>query len=223
VMFWLAYMALEPYVRRHWPQTMVSWSRVLAGKLGDPVVGSDVLIGVNFALIWTLLFQVSSLVFERLGAPPMLISLQSLLGARYIVANLLGNLSASTGMALFAFFSVFLLRVLVRNEWLAAALLILFFSVFRGIQSDFPLVTGGLYVVVFALYAVFLLRFGLVPLIVAALVVDFLINFPITTNLGAWYIEPALFALLVVVAIAAYGFRTALAGRPLLRDDLLHR
>ena len=30
---WILYLAIEPFVRRRWPQTIVSWSRVLAGNL----------------------------------------------------------------------------------------------------------------------------------------------------------------------------------------------
>ena len=43
--FWVLYIALEPYVRRRWPATLVSWSRLLAGGFRDPLVGRDVLAG----------------------------------------------------------------------------------------------------------------------------------------------------------------------------------
>ena len=42
---WLLYMALEPYARRRWPQMLISWKRLLAGRLQDPLVGRDILIG----------------------------------------------------------------------------------------------------------------------------------------------------------------------------------
>ena len=32
-------------MRRRWPQTLISWTRVLAGRLRDPLVGRDVLVG----------------------------------------------------------------------------------------------------------------------------------------------------------------------------------
>src|SRR5208282_4180247 len=28
---WVLYLAIEPYVRRYWPQGLISWTRVLAG------------------------------------------------------------------------------------------------------------------------------------------------------------------------------------------------
>ena len=42
---WLIYMALEPYVRRRWPQTLIASSTILSGRLRDSVVGRDVLVG----------------------------------------------------------------------------------------------------------------------------------------------------------------------------------
>src|SRR5262249_43869819 len=38
---WLAYLGLEPYVRRRWPTMLISWSRALAGNFRDPLVGRD--------------------------------------------------------------------------------------------------------------------------------------------------------------------------------------
>jgi len=40
----LTYISFEPFVRRKWPETIVSWSRVLVGGFRDPLVGRDVLI-----------------------------------------------------------------------------------------------------------------------------------------------------------------------------------
>src|SRR5207237_1567191 len=43
---WVCYLACEPSLRRHAPQVLAAWTRLLAGRFGDPVVGRDVLIGV---------------------------------------------------------------------------------------------------------------------------------------------------------------------------------
>ena len=48
VTVWLYYIALEPYVRRFWPQMIVSWVRLFDGRWKDPLVGRDVLIGCAF-------------------------------------------------------------------------------------------------------------------------------------------------------------------------------
>jgi hypothetical protein len=45
-MLWLAYIAIEPYLRRHWPDALISWNRLQAGRFRDPLVASHVLIGL---------------------------------------------------------------------------------------------------------------------------------------------------------------------------------
>ena len=42
---WILYLALEPYVRRLWPEMLISWMRVLSGNLRDSRVARDVLVG----------------------------------------------------------------------------------------------------------------------------------------------------------------------------------
>ena len=51
---WLFYLAVEPYARRLRPWTLVSWTRLLGGGLGDPVVGRDTLVGLAWAVILVL-------------------------------------------------------------------------------------------------------------------------------------------------------------------------
>ncbi len=45
-MVWITYVAIEPIVRRRWPDLLFSWSRVLAGRFRDPLVGRDALAGI---------------------------------------------------------------------------------------------------------------------------------------------------------------------------------
>ena len=43
---WIGYMAVEPYARRMWPEAMVSWQRLLNGRLRDPLIGRDLMLGI---------------------------------------------------------------------------------------------------------------------------------------------------------------------------------
>src|SRR5216684_831917 len=52
------YLALEPYVRRRDPHTLISWTRLLAGQWRDPLVARDVLIGACYGVLFTL-FEMS--------------------------------------------------------------------------------------------------------------------------------------------------------------------
>ena len=48
---WLIYVALEPSLRRIWPESLISWNRFVRGGLHDPRVGRDLLIGGTAAVI----------------------------------------------------------------------------------------------------------------------------------------------------------------------------
>ena len=58
-LLWTVYLALEPFVRRHWPQVLVSWTNVLSGRFSDPVVGRDVLFGVGLGVWFALILKAS--------------------------------------------------------------------------------------------------------------------------------------------------------------------
>src|SRR5207302_2595422 len=57
VMVALVYLALEPYVRRRWPHSIISWSRLLLGRWRDPLVGRDVLFGFVLGIFWVIVIQ----------------------------------------------------------------------------------------------------------------------------------------------------------------------
>jgi hypothetical protein len=66
-----------------------------------------------------------------------------------------------------------------------------------------------------------MIRFGVLPMIVADFVSLVLRAFPLTTDFSAWYSGATLFALGTVLVLAIWSFRVALAGRPLLQDEFL--
>ena len=57
VLLWTIYVALEPSVRKRLPQALVSWTNVLAGRVGDSVVGRDLLVGAALGVAWTLMVR----------------------------------------------------------------------------------------------------------------------------------------------------------------------
>jgi tRNA A-37 threonylcarbamoyl transferase component Bud32 len=46
---WCFYMGIEPYVRRHWPDSLISWTRLQQGQVRNPLVASHTLAGVALA------------------------------------------------------------------------------------------------------------------------------------------------------------------------------
>jgi serine/threonine-protein kinase len=214
---WLLYIALEPYVRRRWPATLVSWSRVLAGGFRDPLVGRDVLAGCLSGSVLAAFQRLLWFVPSWLGHPPT----QpfdgpdwQFLGARTTIAATASFLMGSPVFWLAALFILFLLRTLLRRQWLAAVTFVILLSIFIAATTEFELVVsmGGL---VFACVAVFLLtRFGLLTVVTNYVFYSILETFPLTTHGSSWYAGISLSGILLMAAIAFYGFYTSLGGRP---------
>ena len=225
---WLLYIALEPYVRRRWPDTIISWSRILSGGgLRDPLVGRDVLVGILFGIGWTLLSQLDELV--RLwrgtaavwgGGPE---DLDAWLGGRYLIAyGFLSTLIFAIVVTLSMFFLIFLLRAVTRRQWLAAGIFVLFWVVLNVLGSNSPMIAVVFACLSYAAVVINLLRFGLVALAISIFVSQlFLPRVPITTDFSAWYAGTTLFTLLAVLALAVYAFHTSLGGQKVFAGKFL--
>jgi serine/threonine protein kinase len=217
---WMLYIALEPYVRRNWPQTIISWTRFLSGHFRDPLVGRDLLFGVILGICWGLVFELGSLFLIRAGARPALASTEFLQGIRETVAVCLSSIVSSIQTTFVFFFLIVLLRVLVKNRWLAASIFVLLFTSAKVLGSDHPLMELPIWLVIYGVAAIAMVRFGLIVLALGALTVDALLNVPITLDFSNWYAFRSLCVLLSFVAIAAWGFYTSLAGQRLWKNDI---
>lgn len=89
VVIWAIYLAFEPFVRRTWPQVLVSSTNVLTGRFSDPVVGRDVLIGVALGLWLTLLVRSLAAWSGAESLPAFPGDLRLLLGVRSTAAVVL--------------------------------------------------------------------------------------------------------------------------------------
>ena len=118
------------------------------------------------------------------------------------------------------FFTIFLLRVILRKQWLAAAGFVLIYSLLQTLGSDFPLVQAPFAVVIYTIAAIVVVRFGLVALAAGIFVADLLGNLPTTANFSAWYAGGPIFAFVLIAALAVWGCRTSLAGQPVFSRDL---
>jgi serine/threonine protein kinase len=221
-LMWTVYMALEPYVRRRWPQTLISWSSVLIGRLRDPVVGRDVLIGATIGSGVMLIGALMDLWRRQLGGwTPSLDNPDVLAGARATLAACLAGGSHAIRETLFFFFLIFLLRVLLRNQWLAAAAFALIFAAANLTSASHPLLHAAEALLVVGGFAFVVLRWGVLALAITLLVANLPGSAPITAHSSAWYFPSVVFMLACVVALAAWAFRTAIAGRRLWKTDLL--
>lgn len=217
----LLYLALEPYVRRHWPHAIISWTRLLKGKWRDPLVGRDIMIGIGLGLFWSIAFEILFLSERRFGGPPSFGSMEYLQGARSVLGMWVANLAGSIQGTLAFFFVLFVLRVLLRKPWLAAIGFVAFWTGLKLIGSHHPAMEGIAFALVYGLAAIVVVRYGFLCLAVAIYVADLLVNVPFTSHASQWYFAGPFFSVFSIFALACGSFYVALAGQKLWKESLL--
>lgn len=215
---WVFYMALEPLLRRFWPETLIAWNRLVAGRFRDPLVGSSVLLGALMGVSWVLLMDFDSLLTPWLGLTPRQVLrpedfFSALMSSRQAVAFCVDMLRKAIYESLLLLLVLVGLRALLRRSLPASILggiLIALLFVPRASHPAVSWVLIGLGAVAPAIYV--LTRYGLVPVIVSFFLAGVLLRFPLKLDPHAWYADSSLFALLVTTAVAAYGFALARRG-----------
>ena len=219
----LLYLALEPYVRRKEPHTLISWSRLLAGNFRDPLVGRDFLVGACYGVALVLFETSDNFILPLLGELPPTPNIgltDSLLGVRSALGLLLAYATGWTLDALGVFFVLFLLRLVLRKDWLVAIVAVTMFSA-SNLGGEYPALDFVFSAVIWLSILLVLKRFGLFVLVTGLVVQNVLILFPVTTHLSRWYAASALTGLAAIAALAFYGFHTARAGRRILSGAVL--
>jgi hypothetical protein len=209
------YLALEPYVRRTWPAMIISWSRIVGGAIRDPLVARDILIGCAVAVVIGTV-QVSGLLATRATTgilPRLLLNHRPFLGVRYALSQLALDLVAAIFFALFMLFILFVIRRIVRNEWVAIVAGALLLGVPFAIGDATSFANVPFAVVVQALIFATLARVGLVASITAQFVMYTLLISPFTMPPVAWYSGVGLVGLVVTALLAFAAFRVSTGGR----------
>ncbi len=217
-LLWVLYMAIEPFVRRRWPQVLISWTRLMSGNWRDPLVARDALIGSVFGvLLFCSYYFANSLLPPLLGyveiGQPDVITFGTVLGIRFFISNLLSALMVSIMVPLGLICLLFILRILLRNQKAAFAAFILITALI-GALSDMR--AYPIELIVTGVYLFVLMRFGLVAIALCFFAANLLSSFPITLEASAWYSGAGYTALAILAAIVLYAFRTSLGGRPML-------
>jgi serine/threonine-protein kinase len=216
-LLWVLYVALEPLVRRRWPATIVSWSRLLSAGPRDPLVARDVLVGCMTATFVGTVARLARTAAFWIGAPPATpreFEPRLLLGGRSVLAELVAAVPFAILLGLGLLFLIFLLRTLLRKEWAAAAAFVVIFGVGGLLQSDVPGLAAVQFTLMYGALAVTLMRFGVVAAI-STFVFSFLLDqFPLTTDTSSWYFGVSLVSIALMAVIAVAAFRISLGGRP---------
>ena len=227
----LMYIALEPYVRRLWPETLVSWSRLLIGRSTDPLVGRDLLVGMAALGFLTAAFSwargpLYGLFDERL--PLDFLGLHDgLTGIRYAASNLVIQLESTIGQAMMFLVVLLVLRLVMRRNWAAFLVFVLLAG---GMRLSDPSLPGSIWLVTFEALTfllilgaliVCLLRFGLLSVIGGLGMASLMGSSVLTWDFQQWYAGSSLVTILAVLGVAGWAFYISLAGRSLFKDSVL--
>ena len=219
---WLAYLGVEPYVRRFSADTLIGWSRLLAGNWRDPRVGRDIATGVVIGLLMTLAFAVHNLVPPLIGQlepMPAIPDPTPLISVRYALARIFLQLQDAMTSAMLGLGGFVALRIWLKHRVLAAAIAVVLYVgvVMNGMFSPgspaVDLVFGLLITTAF----VGVLGWAGLLTAIATLATHFiLLRAPLTADLSSWRAPTSVVFLGVILLIglagcyiAAHPFRDA--------------
>ncbi len=206
----ILYSALEPSARRNWPQLLISWTRLLHLRRADPLVWSHVLVGLAMGCLWAVLASGERGLLNVLGwsiREPLIMQRAGdwLLGGGATVAACLSWGMTAVGQGLLFAVLLAVARAVVRKPQWAAILvwLVLLPGVVpRGGHAATSWLFMGIGAAVVGVWA--MVRYGLLPLIVAMSVAGMLNAAAFTLRPSAWYLGRSVALLLVVLGAAAY-------------------
>ena len=233
VLFWGGYVALEPYVRRLWPESLVSWSRLLAGRFHDPLVGRDILVGFAVSAGLGAVGLVFFWAAEANELIPMLANqghAAAMQGGRFLIGRLFSTPLSTLAFASALIFLFLILRLITRRTWAALAIMSVLWGLLMGLQWMMLLFAKGLsfgtmlvgfgWGVLMCLVVVGLLvRFGVLALFADFFCSMLVTSFAITADTSAPYFSVSLIGPLVVVLLAVFAYRAAVATRSAVPHD----
>jgi hypothetical protein len=224
---WLFYIALEPYVRRFWPQLLIGWTRVISGHTRDPLVGRDVLVGVAAGSIVAFLIASRELVPRILGLRPVTPDLSGtllLLGSRHVIAVALQTVRRAVGSAMQLVGVVVFLKIVVKRTWLVLLLstvAILPIAMSGTFAAQELAIESLIAVAAIALALAVLLRFGLLSLVVMFYTFMLIEAFPPTVDFSRPYAGVSVGLLAAIAGLSIFGFVASRGDEPLFGRAIL--
>ncbi|HEX2122833.1 MAG TPA: serine/threonine-protein kinase [Thermoanaerobaculia bacterium] len=215
-MFCLVYLALEPYVRRRWPDRLIAWVRLVGGNWRDPMVGRDLLVGIAAGLAFTLVIACATAYEEwfhtgEWSVAPygghLAVLGDTLAGTAHIADALLTGIVYGLSMMILLMFLTIVLR---RRALAIGAYFVLNVAGFAFTGAELPMLP--FYALTCAIGTFVIARYGLLAMATYQAVFLAIFVFPIPDGL-AWYTARGLVAPLFVLAVAVWAFFTSLGGQ----------
>jgi hypothetical protein len=228
VLVWIQYIAIEPYLRRVRPASLVSWARMVSRRWRDPILGRDVLAG---------LFLGGSMVALQYAAGRILLSTNGQLSFRDVLSTeqLLALESTAHALAWWAYAVAFaapavmmamviylLLALVLRRDGLAIAAIPILVIVPAALSAtDTPAWYAAVFVLVIAgSLLVAVMRFGVLAGVMVMFTLLLANSLPWALDPAAWYGPIALMTPILLSALAVWAGITALGDKASMRSLL---
>jgi serine/threonine-protein kinase len=222
---YVAYVALEPFMRRRWPDLLIGWTRLLGGRFRDPMVGRDVLIGVAAGIAHALLAALSNWLPGRMGwelpAMPRFTDYSALLSLRHTLAALLSHAIGSFFFALIPMLILIGLTILLRRRTYAGVALFLVMTAVYAVAARGNPYIFVVSVIIALIWTALTVRVGLLAIMVGQYVFYLVFSLPSAIDVSSWAAASLMAPLVLVAALAVYAFRTSLGGQPAFSGSLI--
>jgi serine/threonine-protein kinase len=205
---WLVYMALEPAVRRRWPEVLISWNRLLDRRFRDPMCGRDALIGIVAGAGMNL-----ARMLEGKRSSPLSV----LAAPHHVLYYLLIAIPEALLYGIAGLFLLYLLRLITRNALLSQFALFVVFLIPSLVASGWTPVSVLNALVVSQVMS----RFGLVATSAMWFAFAALSNAPLTLDPSSWYAGRSFGVLGLFVVLVTLAAWTSLGGKPIFAAVLL--
>jgi hypothetical protein len=222
VLFALLYIAVEPYVRRRWPDRLISWARLVSGRWRDPMVGRDVLIGLAAGLAHCVIASYTPAIGAFATgepAPPFSGDIAGLAIPGSGIAHFIQALSGGIVTALVLMTVLVILTILLRRRWLAvSALYAVFFTGYLFASTHWWMLP--LFAILAGVFTLVVSRVGMLAM--AAMQIGFgtVFTAPLPDSLS-WYTARGLTPLVLLFALAIWAFVTSLGGQRAFAANIL--
>jgi Protein kinase domain len=213
---WIGYVAVEPLIRRRWPRMLISTTRLLAGRLRDPMVGRDILVGLGAGIAELLLRQCTAVVP---GASLFQSTNIVLSGVRYVGWFIGGGLALGVVVPICVATLLVAARAVTRSTAASIIILTALSTVVMMADGAGPLWSRAIFGLLYsATLFVLLFRFGLLAYGAATFAYLFTRRVPVTLDPSAWYFGRSTFAIALLFAVALYAFFISVGGKRWLPD-----
>jgi hypothetical protein len=220
------YLAVEPSVRRIWPGSLVSWSRVTTGHWRrDPLVGRDLLIGATIGVALNVVTRAYQMVPLALGLPdiqPAAVELVGMMGVRDTIVAVGNRVMWAMQNAFIGIMVMAVLRMFIKRNWLVILLVTIVFTIVSTRTStasptfwlDFSLSAFLSLGILISLF-----RFGLFASCVMFFVYLTTSGLALTLNTSSQYFASSAWVLALIVGSIGLGYWWARADEPLFGDN----